>query len=276
MPTVFRASNENLSEKVAFMKTLVALLLLSPATLFAQKAFDGTWRFTPQSGQFSGKPTVFVLQNGTYRCRTCVPKIDIKADGRDHPRTGSPYSDAMSVRAVDDHTIEVVAKKGGKVVSTNKDTVSEDGKSLTSEWSFVTESGQEGNGKMSSTRVGAAPSGAHAASGTWKADKVENASDSVLKVTFEATDDGVSMNDGTGDSYTAKFDGKDYPYKGDPGVTSVSLKKIDANTVEETDKRNGKVIAVSRMTVSADGRTMIMENTDLLRDQKAKFEAKKE
>jgi hypothetical protein len=98
----------------------------------------------------------------------------------------------------------------------------------------------------------------------------------VLKVTFEATDDGLRMNDGTGDSYTAKFDGKDYPYKGDPGVTSVSLKKIDANTIEETDKRNGKPIAVSRLAVSADGQTMTMENTDLLRGQKAKFEAKKE
>jgi hypothetical protein len=42
------------------------------------------------------------------------------------------------------------------------------------------------------------------------------------------------LSDQTGDSYAAKFDGKDYPYKGRSGVTSVSLEKIDANTIVET------------------------------------------
>jgi hypothetical protein len=86
----------------------------------------------------------------------------------------------------------------------------------------------------------------------------------------------MSMSDPLGDSYDAKFDGNDYPYKGDPGVTSVSLKKIDANTIEETDKRDGKVIFVSRITVSPDGQTLTMENTDKLRGTTAKFEAKKQ
>ena len=67
--------------------------------------------------------------------------------------------------------------------------------------------------------------------------------DSVLTVTYRVSDDDLTMTDQVGDSYTAKFDGKDYPYKGDPGVTTVSLKKIDANTIEETDKLNGKVIS---------------------------------
>jgi hypothetical protein len=56
----------------------------------------------------------------------------------------------------------------------------------------------------------------------------------------------------------------------------VSLRKIDANTIEETDKRNGKVIYVTRMTVSADGRTLKMESTDKLHGTTAKFEATKE
>ena len=67
--------------------------------------------------------------------------------------------------------------------------------------------------------------------------------DSVLTVTYRVSEDDLTMTDQVGDSYTAKFDGKDYPYKGDPGVTTVSLKKIDANTIEETDKLNGKVIS---------------------------------
>jgi len=257
-------------------KLLLALVILAPALLFAQSAFNGTWRFSPQSGQFGGKPDTFSLQNGVYRCDSCVPKIEAKADGKDHKRTGSPYSDAVNVRAVDDHTIEVITKKGGKIVATSKMTTSQDGNTLTTEWTFISESGQKGSGTSISKRVGPAAEGANKASGSWQAEKLDSASESVLTVTFKATEGELSMSDLTGDSYTAKFDGKDYPYKGDPGTTSVSLKKIDANTIEETDKRDGKVISVTRMTVSADGHTMKMEGEDKLHGTTYKFEAAKQ
>jgi hypothetical protein len=77
-----------------------------------------------------------------------------------------------------------------------------------------------------------------------------------MTMTFKETDDGLSMTTPTGLAYTAKFDGKDYAYKGDPGTTSVSLKRIDANTVAETGKRDGKVVGIERITVAADGKTM--------------------
>lgn len=257
-------------------KLLFVLMLLMPPAVFAQSAFSGTWHFSADSAQFSGKPMTISLQKGMYRCDSCVPKLDVKADGNDHERKGSPYADMVSVRVVDDHTVEVVSKKAGKVVSTTKDAVSADGKTLTSEWSFVADNGQEGHGKTVSNRVAAGAEGAHAVSGSWQAEKVDNASDSVLTVTFTAADDGLSMTDPTGDSYSAKFDGKDSPYKGDPGITSVSLKRIDANTIEETDKRNGKAISVTRMTVSADGQTIALDNKDLLRGTTSKFTGKKQ
>jgi len=56
----------------------------------------------------------------------------------------------------------------------------------------------------------------------------------------------------------------------------VSLKKIDADTIEETDKRDGKVIYISRMAVSPDGRTMKIEGEDKLHGTTYKFEAKKQ
>jgi hypothetical protein len=42
----------------------------------------------------------------------------------------------------------------------------------------------------------------------------------------------------------------------------VSVKRIDENTIEETDKRDGKIVEVTRFTGSADGKTMTvsMEN----------------
>ncbi|HEY6768560.1 MAG TPA: hypothetical protein VI386_27695 [Candidatus Sulfotelmatobacter sp.] len=63
------------------------------------------------------------------------------------------------------------------------------------------------------------------------------------------------MTNPTGQSYTAKLDGTDAPFKGDPGTTSVSVKMSGKDTLEETDKRDGKTISISRMTVATGGKT---------------------
>ena len=79
----------------------------------------------------------------------------------------------------------------------------------------------------------------------------------------------------TGQSYTAKLDGKDVPYVGDPGTTSVSLKRI-GDSIEETDKRDGKVISVSKMTVSPSGKTMNIMVDDKLHGTTAMYVAEKQ
>jgi hypothetical protein len=84
------------------------------------------------------------------------------------------------------------------------------------------------------------------------------------------------MSTQTGQSYTAKLDGTEAPYKGDPGTTSVSVKKVDKNTIEETDKRDGKVISVSRMTVAADGKSMTIAWDDKLHGTTGEYVAVKQ
>ena len=74
------------------------------------------------------------------------------------------------------------------------------------------------------------------------------------KVTSEAVSaDGKR----TTTTYTANFDGKDYPLTGSAlGADKVSLKRIDARTTERFDKKDGKVIVTIKRVVSADGKTM--------------------
>ena len=247
------------------MKKLLLALAFLPATLFAQNAFDGTWKTNLQSTNYQGKTTLF-LQSGVYRCGSCVPKIEVKADGQDHKITGSPYFDTVNVRTVDDHSIETVTKKAGKETGKNKDTVSQDGKMLASEFSFISESGQTGTGSYNSHRLEEGPKGAHLISGVWQPEKLETASDSVRSITYKSTADGMSMNDEVGDSYNAKFDEKDYPYKGDPGITTVSLKKIDANTFQETYKLKRKVIYIITLNAAADGKSINSKFEDKRRD----------
>jgi formylglycine-generating enzyme required for sulfatase activity len=55
--------------------------------------------------------------------------------------------------------------------------------------------------------------------------------------------------------YEAKFDGKDYPVSGIAFADMVSVKRIDANTVESTMKKGGQVMMTVTTTVSADGKT---------------------
>jgi hypothetical protein len=56
--------------------------------------------------------------------------------------------------------------------------------------------------------------------------------------------------------WNAKFDGKDYPVTGSAdGSDTVSVKRIDDNTIETTNKKNGQVTTRVRSVVSADGKT---------------------
>ena len=55
--------------------------------------------------------------------------------------------------------------------------------------------------------------------------------------------------------WSAEADGKDYPVKGNPDSDAVSLKRIDSNTVEATNKKGGKVMTTARWVFSTDGKT---------------------
>jgi hypothetical protein len=261
------------------MKKLVcAVVFLASMTMaltaVAQGPFDGTWQFTLQGAQFVQKDTM-LLQNNVYRCDTCDPRLELATDGQDHKVLGSPSIDTASARVVGDRVVEVVSKKAGKPASSMKLTVSADGQTLTTDWTWVSANGQKGIGQTQSTRLAAGPAGSHKISGTWQTSKMTSASENMMHVTFKSTPDGLNMSDLMGNSYDAKFDGKDYPYKGDPGITSVSLKKISANTIEETDKRNGTVTAVMRITASADGKTLTFDISDKLHQSTTKVLAHK-
>jgi hypothetical protein len=58
-------------------------------------------------------------------------------------------------------------------------------------------------------------------------------------------------------------------------VIDFSVNKIDETTIEETDKRQGKVIAVFHMTVDPDGKTMKTAVEDKLRNANIRWTADK-
>lgn len=259
-------------------KLLFAVVALATIPAVGQRVFNGTWRANNGSMEYQGS-NQYSLLYGIWRCDTCVPKIAIKADGRDYRVNGSlyygaPYAGTENVREVNERSIEITDKLGGKVVSMNTLTTSDDDKILTTAWKSISDNGNENNGQFDSERVGVAPAGANKVSGKWRPVRTNTSEDEVT-VTYEATADGLVMTDPTGDSFTAKFDGREYPFNGDPGITGVSLKKIDENTIVESDIRKGTVITVCRMTVDRDGRKMKVTVEDQLHKAKISWTADK-
>jgi hypothetical protein len=83
------------------------------------------------------------------------------------------------------------------------------------------------------------------------------------KVAYEAAGDSVKVTvDGVDaddkaihNEWTGKFDGKDYPITGDSAADTRAYKRVNAHTLDLTNKKDGKVTLTGKVTVSADGKT---------------------
>jgi hypothetical protein len=110
--------------------------------------------------------------------------------------------------------------------------------------------------------------------GTWKLNVAKSkyspgpAPKSMMR-TFEPQGDAVKVTSkGTaGDgsdiaySYTANYDGKDYPISGTGvpnGAETIALKRVSPNTAEATLKKAGKTVVTTRSVVSKNGRVMTL------------------
>jgi hypothetical protein len=60
---------------------------------------------------------------------------------------------------------------------------------------------------------------------------------------------------------TIKLDGKDYPIEGDPARDTIAMKTIDDYTIEETNKKGGKVTTITRTVYAKDGKSRTATTT---------------
>ncbi len=134
----------------------LALCFLATAMCFAEDVQMGTWKLN--EGKSKLAPGVPKNHTVVYEAAGDNVKVTVdgtdpdgkpthnewmgKFDGKDYPVTGDPNSDMRSYKKVDDHTLELTVKKGGKVTTSGRIVVSADGKSRT-----VTVSGTDPQGK---------------------------------------------------------------------------------------------------------------------------------
>ena len=233
----------------------------------AQSPFDGTWRIDLSKTTRETKPFVTYIAQGWYHCESCVPSYAVKADGTDQPVSDQDF-DTLSVKEVDARTVTFVGKKNGKVAYETTSTVSVDGKTKTLNGvSYPPNSEKPVNFTETLKRIGTLPSGVHATSGQWQ-EVMDAASENGLVYTYKTKGDELTMTTPTGETYTANFDGKEYPVKGSYDYDTVSLKRLGERAVEETDKLKGKVTEIGTWTVSKDGKTMTVAAVEKPSDRK--------
>jgi hypothetical protein len=139
----------------------LTLCLFGAAVCFADPQM-GTWKLNEAKSKFA----VGVPKNNTVVYEAAGDNIKItvdgtdkdgnpthnewtgKFDGKDYPITGDPNSDARSYKKVNDRTLEMTAKKDGKVTVSGRIVVSADGKTRT-----VTVGGTDADGKKFQSKV---------------------------------------------------------------------------------------------------------------------------
>jgi len=106
--------------------------------------------------------------------------------------------------------------------------------------------------------------------GTWNLNTTKSTSNVPMPKsetrTYAASADGIALSwkrigaDGKEAEVktTFKYDGKDYPVTGSTDFDALSAKRIDAQTIESTQKRMGKEVGTTKRTVSADGKTLTL------------------
>jgi len=150
------------------MKTRTALLtflslFVGLTMCFAANSNLGTWKLNEAKSKLApGMPknlTVVYTASGDS-IKGTIDGVDGqgkpthnewtgKFDGKDYPVTGDPNSDARAIKQVDDRTVDITVKKGGKVSMTGHAVISADGKTRT-----LTISGTDAAGKkIESTAV---------------------------------------------------------------------------------------------------------------------------
>jgi hypothetical protein len=150
---------------------ILLLFALTCITALAQTAakpvFVGTWKLDTAKSKYSPgatpKSQIAVISAVDGGMKVVSDRVEAdgqkvhfewtaKFDGKDYPVTGDASRDAVSVKKIDDYSIEVTNKKGGKVTTSIKAVYAKDGKSRVETVTGTNAQGQKVNNVTEWTR----------------------------------------------------------------------------------------------------------------------------
>jgi hypothetical protein len=209
------------------MLLFVSVISICATTLFAADPLTGTWRLDPTKTENSIPIQTIITPtaNGISARIGQGNLTDLPWDGNDHPISRTMTANVVRVN---DHTLVLTIKSGGKVFTKMTMTASDDGKQL----AMVEEGtnlGEPYKNTIMEDRVGAVPMG-DAFFGTWQPDSSKTKFEPPPTLTFKVDEDTLDFTTGKTHVFTAKLDGKDH--KPDSSNATMRLTRIDDHTIE--------------------------------------------
>jgi hypothetical protein len=96
-------------------------------------ALSGQWRMdTVKNATRAGTLTTYQTSPSGMKISDGSQSYEAKLDGQDHPRNGDVHS-TVSLKLIDDYTLEETDKQDGKIVGVTRSILSKDGRSMTVE-----------------------------------------------------------------------------------------------------------------------------------------------
>jgi hypothetical protein len=233
----------------------IALGCLLAGTLWASDdPFCGKWKLDADKSQFAGDQIkIQDLGGNKYKWTVGNTSDTIGYDGTDQP---VHFDRTISMTPDGANSWKMVIKKDGRVLSSMTHTISADGKTQTIKGTETKPDGTTSDFDVVWKKV----SGGSGWGGTWQESDVKFTSPDQWEISpYEG--DGLTFNTPAyQDVLSMKFDGNEYGEKG-PNVASGSSssgKRVNANTLELTDKVKGQVMDHTRYEVSSDGKTLTL------------------
>jgi hypothetical protein len=237
-----------------FQLLLVACLVTG--TLWAAiDPFAGDWKLNPSKSMLIDRMRVESLGGAKYEFDFGGGPERIVVDGTDQSGVSGTM---LSVTVERPDTWKVVRKKDGRMLLTATWKLSQDGKTLSDNY---TEFGPNGSPSTVNYLYQRTPAG-HGFVGSWErpVELGKELGNSTLVLQIRPYEEnGLSFIRSTEDvTRNVKFDGKDYPNVGHgvvQGSTS-SARRVAERTLEITDKINGKISRIEMVELSPDLKTL--------------------
>jgi hypothetical protein len=234
--------------------SLALACLLTGVLSAADDPFCGKWKLNLEKSKFSGEQSKIQDLGGNKYTFTFGNVSDtVTADGTDQ---AMHFGRTMSIAPDGPNAWKMVFKMDGKVTSSMTHTLSADGKTQTIKGTDTKPDGTTSDFNVQLKRVGSGSGWG----GTWESTDVKFTSPDQWEIAAFGTDGLTFDTPAYKDTLSMKFDGKDYEEKGPnvaPGSTS-SGKRVDAHTLDVTDKVKGEVMDHTKFEVSKDGKTLTL------------------
>src|SRR5271169_6290727 len=100
--------------------------------------------------------------------------------------------------------------------------------------------------------------------GTWTLISAESSLDPPNKLSITPLHDGVHvvLSADTHLDFTAKWDGHETAVPGNPGFNQIELRRIDKNTAEVKEKKDGALVATVRLKLSIDAKELTITTAE--------------